>query len=278
MRTFHDIPDHVLHEVLSVTIDSTRSKGWQLSLRLVNRKCQGILIGSRSYHFPGADQFNEAVLHVYYLQKRLVADTGAHSRDCINPCYHRFCRKHATSRTKEAYAARFSFQSLLTSRDLTSVTTEVHQLLRQWKEALVILRRGEGLRLLSIDQGRFYSTCSDNPIFNDAPSAILSEAITSYMGPTFLAMLLPRDWNYPTTGPSGLQIHTPPFWLALCACVLGDQQSLDSYMNKLSSIEEASTLEPPDLLIAEQGALCWKWQSSMRDLTLSVIYSKNIPT
>lgn len=43
MRTFGDLPEHVLHDVVSATIDSTRFKGWQLSLRLVNRKyCQSL--------------------------------------------------------------------------------------------------------------------------------------------------------------------------------------------------------------------------------------------
>lgn len=43
MRTFHELPEHVLYDTISLVVDFTQSKGWQLSLRLVNRKYDGNL-------------------------------------------------------------------------------------------------------------------------------------------------------------------------------------------------------------------------------------------
>lgn len=38
MLQLQDLPDHVLLNIISFAIDATQFKGWQLSLRLVNRK------------------------------------------------------------------------------------------------------------------------------------------------------------------------------------------------------------------------------------------------
>jgi hypothetical protein len=38
MIELEDLPDHVLRTIVSLVIDATQFKGWQLSLRQVNRK------------------------------------------------------------------------------------------------------------------------------------------------------------------------------------------------------------------------------------------------
>ncbi|EXJ66861.1 uncharacterized protein A1O5_10056 [Cladophialophora psammophila CBS 110553] len=233
MRTFHELPEHVLHDTISVVVDFTQSKGWQLSLRLVNR------------------QFNEAVLHVYYLRQRLVASDGDHSLDCINPCHDQFCRRLVASQRKQIYAARFNFQSLLASRDLAADAIFAHQLLQQWKAALTMLRGVGSLEQLDLDQVRFYSTCSDNPIFNDVPSAILSKAVDSHLGPQFLSVLVQSKWNLYLT--DRYQVEPPAFWVALSACVLGDLQLFEAYRSKLTLLDEnSSAFSPPAQFIASQ--------------------------
>ena len=37
MTTFHELPDDILHDVIAAVIDLTQFRGWQFSLRLVNR-------------------------------------------------------------------------------------------------------------------------------------------------------------------------------------------------------------------------------------------------
>ncbi len=109
------------------------------------------------------------------MRKRLVARTRDHSLDCVNPCYNGFCQSRMASQLKEFYAARFTFQSLLAIRHLDGNPAHAHQLLRQWQATITILRGVESLKQLDLERVRFFSTCSDNPSFNDAPSAILSD-------------------------------------------------------------------------------------------------------
>jgi hypothetical protein len=131
-------------------------------------------MGSHLHGFPTVGQFNEAVLHVCFVQRRSFAGASSHSLDCINPCYSCFCRSYEVSRLKYAYAFRFSFHGLLTVRDLSDEVTAGNQLLRQWKVALTVLQQLEIVKQLDSDQLQFYSACTANPIFNDACSAILS--------------------------------------------------------------------------------------------------------
>jgi hypothetical protein len=192
-----------------------------------------------------------------------VATAWYHSLDCVNPCHHEFCRKLEDSRLKEIYAVRFTFQSLLTI-NFSGGTTDAHQLLRQLKAALAILRGVENLKQLNLDQPRFYSTCTDNPIFNDAPSAILSEAVGSYLGTGFLTRLAKMRWNFHHT--TRYQVHPPMFWVALSACVLGDLPLFERCIGQLTlSINESSSLDPTDLLLAKQPVAL---------LTVAINYAK----
>ena len=136
MRAFHELPEHVLHDIISMAIDATRSKGWQLSLRQVNRTCSRHPCRTPTKTtFPGIDEFNEAVFYVFYLQKRLVAATVGHSLDCITPCHRQFCTSHISFRMKHMYVARFAFTSFLASRDVPGETYHFDQLREQWKAA-----------------------------------------------------------------------------------------------------------------------------------------------
>lgn len=155
------------------------------------------------------------------------------------------------SRLKGSYATRFNLQSLLAIQDLPGDTTHAHQLIQQWKAALAMLRGVDDLKQLDLDQVRFYSTCSDNSIFNDIPSAILSEAVGSYLGSHFTTWLVQCRGNLHPT--DHYQVHPPAFWVALSACVLGNLNLFETYISKLTlSVETSSTLSPPDLLIAKQ--------------------------
>jgi len=138
-----------------------------------------------------------------------------HSLDCINPCLTEFCHILVPSRLKATYIARFNFQSVIALRTLPDVAEHVCQLIEQWNAALTILQEAGNLNKLNTCQVRFYSTCSENPIFNNVPSAILSEAIGSYLHPQFppfLARGISRPYH----------LHPVAFWLALGACVLED--------------------------------------------------------
>lgn len=190
------------------------------------------------------------MLLVFYLQKRFVATAWHHSLDCFNPCHNGFCRRIEDSRLKDTYAVRFTFQSLLTI-DLSGGTTYAHKLLRQLKAALAILRGVEILKQLESDQLRFYSTCTDNPIFNDAPSAILSEAVGSYLGTGFLTRLAEMRGTFQDT--TRYEVHPPMFWVALSACVLGDLQLFERCLGELTlPINESSSQGPTDLLLTKQ--------------------------
>lgn len=184
------------------------------------------------------------MLHVYYLRKRLVA-TPAHSLYCIQPwfCRQGFCNSHVAldRQQKQKYGMRFTFQSLLAIRNLpTSAPTHAHQLLEWWKAALSILRVSDNLKQLDSDQVRLYSSCSDNPIFNDAISAILSEAVSSYLHPESVAIHVWKDWKCYRT--SHYAAHPPTFWVALSACVLGDLPFFATYTSRLTLPVEINSL------------------------------------
>ena len=179
-----------------------------------------------------------------------MATAWHHSLDCFNPCHNGFCRRLEDSRLKDTYAVRFTIQSLLTI-DLSGGTTYAHQLLRQLKEALAILRGVETLKHLPLDQLQFYSTCTENPIFNDVPSAILSEAVGSYLGTGFLTRLAEMRESFHNT--TRYEVYPAMFWVALSACVLGDLQLFERCIGIMTlPTKESSSLDPTDLLLTEQ--------------------------
>jgi hypothetical protein len=245
MSISHEFPEDILHEVIAAVIASTRFSSWQLSLRLVNRTYFTISTGFSLMGVLNVDSFNEAVLHVFYLRKRIATYAEGHSFDCIKPCYHQFCLARASTRLRSSHVhrVRFTFQRFLAIRDLPGDATKAYQLLQRWEEALVTLRGVECFRQLDSNQLSSYSTCSNNPIFNDLSSAILSEALCLYLGaahltyPPWTAKLPDRYHTYP-----------PTFWVALCACVLGDTELLETCMRKLSSIGDTNdiTQSPSD--------------------------------
>jgi hypothetical protein len=183
-------------------------------------------MGSHLHDFLTVGQFNEAVLHVCFVQRRSFAGASSHSLDCINPCYSCFCRSYEVSRLKYAYAFRFSFHGLLTVRDLPDEVTAGNQLLRQWKVALTVLQKLEIVKRLDSDQHQFCSACTANPILTDACSAILSQAIGSNLDSTFLSA---STLKY---APHCGNQHTA-FWEALAAYVLGDLLLFEHHINQL---------------------------------------------
>ena len=146
---------------------------------------------------------------------------------------------------------RFTLQSLLASRGLPGDTTQAYRLLQQWEEALTTLRGVECVQQLDSEEFRFYSTCSNNPIFNDPSSAILSEAICSYLGPGFLTKPARGGWVLHL--PNRDQAHPPTFWVAQCACVLGVSELLETCVSKLASIfdKDPFTQSPSDPSVAQ---------------------------
>ena len=182
------------------------------------------------------------MLHVFYLRKKLLAHTGGHSFDCVQPCYEGFCNKRVSSQARNVYAVRFNFQSMLnTGRCFSEDATQECWLLQQWKEALTILRGAECFQELSSDRIRFYSTCSKNTIFNDPSSAVLSEAVRSYLGSMFITKPARGGWALDLS--HQYQAYPATFWVALCACVLGEPELLETCVRKLASTldEEAIT-------------------------------------
>ena len=158
-----------------------------------------------------------------------------------------FCQSVVAFRLKAIYPSRFTFQSLLATRNLYGEATHAYQLLEQWETAVTILRGIDNFNQRDPDLVRFYSTCSDNPIFDDIPSAVLSEAVASYLGLSFLTRLIQGNCNT-----SDLQLHSPSFWVALCACVLGDLQLFETYLSKLTlEFENFSIRSPLNLLMAK---------------------------
>jgi hypothetical protein len=176
------------------------------------------------------------VLHVFYLRKKLLASTGGHTFDCVKPCHNGICTQRVSSQARNVYTVRFNFQSLInTGRRFHEDATQECWLLQQWKEALTILRGAECVQELDLDQTRFYSTCSNDPIFNEPSSAILSEAVRSYLGSGFVTKSARGGWALRRYLPFQHQDYPATFWVAMCACVLGDLELLEIYASKLAS-------------------------------------------
>jgi hypothetical protein len=132
---------------------------------------------------------------------------------------------------------RFTFQSFLATRNLPGDATLADRLLQKWEEALATLRGVMCARNFDADQVRSYSTCSNNLIFNDPASAILSEALLIYLGAAHLTHpRLIADLS------KGYQAYPSTFWVALCACVLGDPELLETCMRKLASMGDINTI------------------------------------
>lgn len=181
-------------------------------------------------------QFNEAVLHTFFLRQRLAATVDGHSLDCVNPFIDGkvFCQSHADSRLKKTYAARFNFQSLLATKSLPGVAISAQHSLPQWEAALAILRAAVAVGQLNPKNIQFYSTCSENPVFNDIPSAVLSAAVASKWGAHFLSRAEHGSWI------ARSQAQPTAFWVALCACVLGDLQLFETHIRELATNVEGS--------------------------------------
>lgn len=188
------------------------------------------------------------MLHVFYLRRKLLARTARHTFDCVQPCQRGFCNDRVSSQARNVYAVRFNFQSLInTGRHFHEDATRDCWLLQQWKEALTILRGAEFSQELNTDKIRLHSTCSNNPIFNDPSSAILSEAVRSYLGSWFLTKPARGGWALSRHLPYQHQDYPATFWVAQCACVLGNLELLELYANKLASTvdKDAFPKSPP---------------------------------
>lgn len=99
-------------------------------------------------------------------------------------------------------------------------------------------------------QIHFYSACSQNPIFNDIASAVLSEAICLCWGIDYLTK---RSIRSPAK-----YSHAYPhdFWMALCACVLGDLHLFESHASKLAWFSKChlSRISTDDNIISQLSA------------------------
>ena len=209
-------------------------------------------------------QFNEAVLHTFFLRRRLAATIGGHSLDCVPPCLDVFCQCHRDSRRRKFYAARFNFQSLLATQRLPGGAIYAQHSLPEWEAAVAILRAVEASGQLDTSDTQFYSTCSDNPIFNDIPTAILSAAVASQWGTQCLSSAEHDLWIEHS------QVQPASFWVALCACVLGDLRLLGLYTHELAipvKTSPALGLTPPSIDIQLRDLL----KVAIRRTKLSVV-------
>ena len=163
-----------------------------------------------------------------------------HTIDCGTECRSSaglLCRVYRPNTYRAPYRspARWTIQALLCGRSTSKAGRKGRKLIRKLRSALDIVENLIDPLQRTGDQRRLYATCCTDDVFNNLHSALLAEAVFTYIGLDDIESLGNRflvKRQHQSHWEAGLGRRKAEFWVALAACILGNPKLLQAVCDK----------------------------------------------